>query len=35
MSYRRICLTGGHVLLEACLKGVHVLQDDAFLDDKY
>ena len=28
MSYRRKCLTGGHVLLEVCLKGRHVLEED-------
>ena len=28
MSYGRICLTGGHILLEACLKGGHILEVD-------
>ena len=26
MSYGWTCLTGGHVLLEACFKGGHVLE---------
>ena len=30
MFYGWICLTGRHVLLEACLKGGHVLEDKSF-----
>ena len=33
MSDRRTFLMGGYVLLKACLKGGHVLQDDVFLED--